>query len=123
MPPYCRVLVLIASRIVLQRVNSSHGLVTTVAYKMGKNSPATYALEGSVAVAGAAIKWLRDKLNLLNDIDETETLAKEVMTTGDVYFVPAFNGLLAPYWRKDARGYLPLLLIFAEYFMAHLPRF
>ncbi|KAK6623234.1 hypothetical protein RUM43_009086 [Polyplax serrata] len=88
------------------RVNSSHGLVTTVAYKMGKNSPATYALEGSVAVAGAAIKWLRDKLNLLNDIDETETLAKEVMTTGDVYFVPAFNGLLAPYWRKDARGIL-----------------
>mgnify|MGYP002716582748 FL=1 len=71
---------------------------------MGKSSPPVYALEGSVAVAGTAIKWLRDKLNLLKNYEETETLAEEVMTTGDVYFVPAFKGLFAPYWRKDARG-------------------
>lgn len=72
---------------------------------MGKDSPPIYALEGSVAVAGAAIKWLRDNMNLLSKIEETESLAEEVMTTGDVYFVPAFSGLYAPYWRKDARGY------------------
>lgn len=78
--------------------------MTTIAYKMGPNSPTVYALEGSVAVAGAAIKWLRDNMNLLDKVEETESLAEEVMTTGDVYFVPAFNGLYAPYWRKDARG-------------------
>lgn len=88
------------------KVNSTHGLVTTVAYKMGKENPPVYALEGSVAVAGAAIKWLRDNMNLLSKIEETESLAEEVMTTGDVYFVPAFSGLYAPYWRKDARGIL-----------------
>lgn len=87
-----------------QRVFSTHGLVTTVSYKLGPKEPPVYALEGSVAVAGNSIKWLRDNLNVLNDISETESLAEEVMTTGDVYFVPAFNGLYAPYWRKDARG-------------------
>ncbi|CAH1391559.1 unnamed protein product [Nezara viridula] len=87
------------------RVFSSHGLVTTLSYKLGK-APAVYALEGSVAVAGAAIRFLRDNLSLLSDVSETESLAEEVMTTGDVYFVPAFNGLYAPYWRKDARGIL-----------------
>ncbi|KAL1124213.1 hypothetical protein AAG570_001983, partial [Ranatra chinensis] len=87
-------------------VMSTHGLVTTVAYQMGPDSKPVYALEGSVMVAGAAIKWLRDNLNLLSDVSETESLAEEVMTTGDVYFVPAFNGLYAPYWRKDARGIL-----------------
>ncbi|XP_063995156.1 glycerol kinase 3-like isoform X1 [Diachasmimorpha longicaudata] len=86
------------------RVHSSHGLITTVAYKMGPNSPAVYALEGSVAVAGAAIKWLRDNLKLIKDVNESEDLAQSVFSTGDVYFVPAFNGLYAPYWRKDARG-------------------
>uniref|UniRef100_A0A0C9RC94 glycerol kinase n=2 Tax=Fopius arisanus TaxID=64838 RepID=A0A0C9RC94_9HYME len=86
------------------RVYSSHGLVTTVAYKMGPNSPAVYALEGSVAVAGAAIKWLRDNLKLIKNVSESEDLAQSVFSTGDVYFVPAFNGLYAPYWRKDARG-------------------
>ncbi|RZF46022.1 hypothetical protein LSTR_LSTR004735 [Laodelphax striatellus] len=85
---------------------STHGLVTTVAYQLGPKKSAVYALEGSVAVGGAAIKWLRDKLNMIDDISETETLAEEVMTTGDVYFVPAFSGLFAPYWRKDARGIL-----------------
>lgn len=60
---------------------------------------------GSVAVAGAAIKWLRDNLGLISDVNrDTETLAQEVFSTGDVYFVPAFKGLYAPYWRKDARG-------------------
>ncbi|BES88436.1 FGGY family of carbohydrate kinases, C-terminal domain [Nesidiocoris tenuis] len=88
------------------RVFSTHGLVTTVSYKLGPKEPPVYALEGSVAVAGNSIKWLRDNLNVLNDLSETESLAEEVMTTGDVYFVPAFNGLYAPYWRKDARGIL-----------------
>lgn len=73
-------------------------------YQLGPNSLPVYALEGSVAVAGAALTWLRDNLNLLNNHAESESLAEEVMTTGDVYFVPAFSGLYAPYWRKDARG-------------------
>ncbi|XP_032685803.1 glycerol kinase isoform X1 [Odontomachus brunneus] len=86
------------------RVYSSHGLVTTVAYQLGPNSPAVYALEGSIAVAGAAIKWLRDNMKLIKDVHESEHLAQSVFSTGDVYFVPAFTGLYAPYWRKDARG-------------------
>ncbi|XP_076751610.1 glycerol kinase 3 [Xylocopa sonorina] len=86
------------------RVYSSHGLVTTVAYQLGPNNPAVYALEGSVAVAGAAIKWLRDNMKLIKDVRESEHLAQSVFSTGDVYFVPAFTGLYAPYWRKDARG-------------------
>ncbi|KAF5287051.1 hypothetical protein FQR65_LT12352 [Abscondita terminalis] len=86
------------------KVQSSHGLVTTVAYKLG-SSPTVYALEGSVAVAGAAMNWLRDNMGFIKDVQEdTESLAKEVFNTGDVYFVPAFKGLYAPYWRKDARG-------------------
>lgn len=85
-------------------VQSTHGLVTTVAYKFG-NSPPTYALEGSVAMAGAAIGWLKNNMRLIDDIQkDTESLAQEVFNTGDVYFVPAFKGLYAPYWRKDARG-------------------
>lgn len=88
------------------RVQSKHGLVTTVAYKMGKTERPVYALEGSIAVAGAAVKWLKDNMNLLTHISELEPLAEEVKTTGDVYFVPAFSGLYAPYWRKDARGIL-----------------
>ncbi|KAF3429157.1 hypothetical protein E2986_05188 [Frieseomelitta varia] len=86
------------------RVYSSHGLVTTVAYQLGPRSPAVYALEGSIAVAGAAIKWLRDNMKLIKDVHESEHLAQSVFSTGDVYFVPAFTGLYAPYWRKDARG-------------------
>ncbi|XP_055549167.1 glycerol kinase-like [Wyeomyia smithii] len=86
-------------------VHSTHGLVTTIAYKMGPNKPAVYALEGSVAVAGFAMKWLRDNLGLLKDIPtDSEQIAGSVFSTGDVYFVPAFTGLYAPYWRKDARG-------------------
>lgn len=88
----------------MQKVLSSHGLVTTVAYKLGKDAAQVYALEGSVAVAGQAINWLRDNLGLVTTAKETEVIAQEVMSTGDVYFVPAFKGLFAPYWRKDARG-------------------
>ncbi|XP_017785874.1 PREDICTED: glycerol kinase-like isoform X2 [Nicrophorus vespilloides] len=86
------------------RVQSTHGLVTTVAYKFGDDKP-TYALEGSVAIAGEALNWLRDNMGLIKNVQEdTESLAQEVFNTGDVYFVPAFKGLYAPYWRKDARG-------------------
>lgn len=87
------------------KVQSSHGLVTTVAYQFGNDTPPVYALEGSVAVAGAAMKWLRDNMGMVKDVvKDTEELALEVFSTGDVYFVPAFKGLFAPYWRMDARG-------------------
>lgn len=86
-------------------VHSTHGLVTTVAYQMGPDKPPVYALEGSVAVAGVAMKWLKENLGLLKDIPtDSEKIAGSVFSTGDVYFVPAFTGLYAPYWRKDARG-------------------
>lgn len=89
---------------------STHGLVTTVAYKFG-DEPTVYALEGSVAVAGAAMNWLRDNMGFIKDVQkDTESLAQEVFNTGDVYFVPAFKGLYAPYWRKDARGCVSLTL-------------
>ncbi|XP_018909612.2 glycerol kinase 3 isoform X1 [Bemisia tabaci] len=88
------------------RVHSSQGLVTTVAFQHGRDKRPVYALEGSVAVAGTALKWLRDNLNMMKDNEEAEDLAEAVKTTGDVYFVPAFAGLYAPYWRKDARGIL-----------------
>ncbi|XP_047509709.1 glycerol kinase-like isoform X4 [Pieris napi] len=88
-----------------RRVQSTHGLLTTVAYKLGPNAPAVYALEGSIAVAGGAMKFLRDNLKLIKDVaQDTEHIAGQVFSTGDVYFVPAFSGLYAPYWRKDARG-------------------
>ncbi|XP_034942006.1 glycerol kinase-like [Chelonus insularis] len=85
------------------KVDSTQGLITTVAYKLGR-SPAIYALEGSVAVAGAALSWLRDNLQLLNNITQTQDLAERVRSSGDVYFVPAFSGLYAPHWQQDARG-------------------
>lgn len=88
----------------MQKVYSTHGMLTTVSYQLGPECPVTYALEGSVAVAGTAVRFLRDNLNMMKDVSETESLAQEVMTTGDVYFVPAFSGLYAPYWRNDARG-------------------
>jgi glycerol kinase len=91
-------------------VQSQHGLLTTVAYKLGPGTPAVYALEGSVAVAGAATTWLRDNLGILTNVAETEQLAASVPDTADVYFVPAFSGLFAPYWRKDARGFVTFLL-------------
>ena len=84
-------------------VKSTSGLLTTVAYQMG-NAPAVYALEGSVAVAGALVQWLRDKLGLIRTSAEVESLAATVDDNGGVYIVPAFAGLFAPYWRSDARG-------------------
>lgn len=88
------------------KVDSSHGLLTTVAYKFGPDKPAVYALEGSVAIAGAAISWLRDNLNILPKFSDAQQIAEEAMAVekGDVYFVPAFSGLYAPYWQQDARG-------------------
>jgi len=86
-------------------VHSEHGLLTTVAYQIGSGKP-RYALEGSVAIAGAAVQWLRDNLKLLDTAPQIEELAATVADNGDVYFVPAFSGLFAPYWRSDARGVL-----------------
>lgn len=88
-----------------ERVFSKQGLVTTVAYKMGKNQPTIYALEGSVAVGGTALQWLGNKLGLLKPHENSELLASSVFSTGDVYFVPAINGLYAPSWKSDAKGY------------------
>ncbi|KAG4065728.1 hypothetical protein HA402_012406 [Bradysia odoriphaga] len=85
-------------------VNSSHGLLTTVAYQLGPETPPVYALEGSVAIAGAAIRWLQDNINLIESVKEIEEVTNSVENSGDVYFVPAFSGLYAPYWHQDARG-------------------
>ena len=84
-------------------VVSKSGLLTTVAYRLG-TEPATYALECSIAIAGALVQWLRDNLGLIRDSAEVEALARTVADNGGVYFVPAFSGLFAPYWRRDARG-------------------
>ncbi len=86
-----------------QPVSSASGLLTTVGYRLG-NQPPVYALEGSVAIAGALVQWLRDNLGLIEAADEIETLAGSVEDNGGVYFVPAFSGLFAPHWRPDARG-------------------
>ena len=86
-----------------QIVNSENGLLTTVGYKLG-DKPAVYALEGSVAIAGALVQWLRDNLGVISSAPEIETLANKVEDNGGIYFVPAFSGLFAPYWRSDARG-------------------
>lgn len=83
---------------------SSHGLLSTIAYKLGPTAPANYALEGSIAIAGAAVQWLRDSLGIIQTAAEIEKLAETVPDSGGVYFVPAFNGLFAPWWRDDARG-------------------
>jgi glycerol kinase len=92
---------------------SKHGLVTTVAAKIG-DQPATYALEGSIAITGALVQWLRDNLGLIKNSADIETLALSVPDNGDVYFVPAFSGLYAPYWRADARGTIAGLTRFAS---------
>ena len=84
-------------------VRSKNGLITTVCFKFG-DEPAHYALEGSVAVTGSAIQWLRDQLGVISHAAEVENLASTVTDTAGVYFVPAFSGLFAPYWRSDARG-------------------
>jgi glycerol kinase len=86
-------------------VPSASGLLTTAAYRFG-TSPCVYALEGSIAIAGALVQWLRDRLGIIGSSSEIEQLARAVDSSGGVYFVPAFSGLFAPYWRSDARGVL-----------------
>lgn len=95
------------------RVASSHGLLTTVAYRFGAE-PAVYALEGSVAITGALVQWLRDNLGLIRRSEEIETLARSVEGNGGVYFVPAFSGLYAPYWKDSARGVIAGLTRYAN---------
>jgi glycerol kinase len=84
-------------------VPSKSGLLTTMGYQIGNDKP-VYALEGSIAITGALVQWLRDNLGIIKESAEIETLARSVEDNGDVYFVPAFSGLFAPYWRSDARG-------------------
>lgn len=86
-------------------VQSRHGLLTTLAYKIG-DAPAVYALEGSIAVSGALVQWFRDQLGAIENASDIEALAASVDDNGDCYFVPAFSGLFAPHWRSDARGAL-----------------
>jgi glycerol kinase len=84
-------------------VQSKNGLLTTLGYKIG-DQPAVYALEGSIAITGALVQWLRDNLGLIAKSPDIEALAKTVDDNGGIYFVPAFSGLFAPYWKSDARG-------------------
>lgn len=100
-------------------VRSSHGLLSTVLFKFG-DAPVNYALEGSVAVTGSAIQWLRDQLGVIGEASEIEDLARSVADNGGVYFVPAFSGLFAPHWRSDARGVIVGLTRAAT--KAHLAR-
>ncbi|MFO1114334.1 MAG: glycerol kinase GlpK [Beijerinckiaceae bacterium] len=92
---------------------STCGLLTTLGYKLG-DRPAVYALEGSIAIAGALVQWLRDNLGLVKSAPEIEALAKTVADNGDVYFVPAFSGLYAPHWKESARGIIAGLTRFAN---------
>lgn len=85
------------------KVDSTYGLLTTVAYQL-ENQPPVYALEGSVAVAGSCLSWLKDNMEIISDFDEIDSLLKSVKDNGDVYFVPAFSGLFAPHWDSEARG-------------------
>lgn len=100
-------------------VPSNCGLLTTLAYKFG-GAPAHYALEGSVAIAGALVQWLRDNLGLIAKSPDVEALARTVNDNGGVYFVPAFSGLFAPYWKESARGVIAGLTRFAN--KGHLAR-
>jgi len=101
-------------------VDSNKGLLTTVLFQLGANQPTFYALEGSVAVAGLAVKWFRDNLKLVSSAPQLDRLAEEVQDCGGVYFVPAFSGLLSPYWRNDARGVIVGLSSFTS--RSHLAR-
>ncbi len=88
-----------------ERVPSENGLLTTICYKIGEQDP-VYALEGSIAVTGSLVQWVRDNLGMIGSAAEIEDLAKKVEDNGGAYFVPAFSGLFAPHWRPDARGAL-----------------
>src|SRR6185312_11989430 len=100
-------------------VRSNSGLLTTVCYKFC-DQDVVYALEGSIAVTGSAVQWLRDQLGIIRGAEESETLARSVEDNGGMYFVPAFSGLFAPYWRSDARGAIVGLSRFNT--SAHLAR-
>jgi glycerol kinase len=100
-------------------VPSTCGLLTTVAYKFGDGA-AHYALEGSVAIAGALVQWVRDNLGLIACSEDIESLARTVTDNGGVYFVPAFSGLYAPYWKENARGVIAGLTRYAN--KGHLAR-
>jgi glycerol kinase len=100
-------------------VPSTCGLLTTLGYKLGSQS-AVYALEGSIAITGALVQWLRDNLGLIEKSADIETLAASVTDNGGVYFVPAFSGLYAPYWKDNARGVIAGLTRYAT--KAHLAR-
>ena len=102
-----------------ERVASTHGLITTVCYQLGSDAP-VYALEGSIAVTGSLVQWLRDNLGLISSADEIEGLARSVDDNGGAYFVPAFSGLFAPHWRADARGAIVGLTRFVN--RGHLAR-
>lgn len=95
------------------KVMSHHGLLTTLAYRFG-NQPAVYALEGSIAITGALVQWVRDNLGMIRTSDEIETLARSVDDNGGVYIVPAFSGLYAPYWKDNARGVIVGLTRYAN---------
>jgi glycerol kinase len=100
-------------------VASNFGLLTTVAYKLG-GEPARYALEGSIAITGALVQWVRDNLGMIQKSSDIETLARSVEDNGGVYFVPAFSGLYAPYWKENARGVIAGLTRYAN--KGHLAR-
>jgi glycerol kinase len=102
-----------------EQVASQNGLLTTVCYKIGSNAP-VYALEGSIAVTGSLVQWLRDNLGLIASAPEIEAMAASVEDNGGAYFVPAFSGLFAPYWRSDARGAIVGLTRFVN--KGHLAR-
>lgn len=100
-------------------VLSKYGLITTVAFKLGKK-PAQYALEGSIAITGALVQWMRDNLGLIDKSPDIEALARTVKDNGGIYFVPAFSGLYAPYWKTSARGVITGLTRYAN--KGHLAR-
>ena len=102
-----------------KKVMSQHGLLTTIAYKLG-DAPVVYALEGSIAITGALVQWVRDNLGLIRKSEEIETLAASVEDNGDVYVVPAFSGLYAPYWKDSARGVIVGLTRYSN--KAHIAR-
>lgn len=99
---------------------TSGRLLTTPGYQLGPKEPCVYSLEGSVAIGGAAVQWLRDKLCIIENSSEVEALAQSVPDTGGMYFVPAFSGLLAPHWREDARGIMVGMTQFTS--RAHVAR-
>jgi glycerol kinase len=102
-----------------QPVYSSCGLLTTIAYQLGNQRP-VYALEGSIAITGALVQWLRDNLGMISSSSEVEALANSVADNGGIYFVPAFSGLYAPYWKDTARGVIAGLTRYAN--KGHLAR-